>query len=111
MSPEAFAAAVRRMTEVKGGEVDASDFYPSTAEGRRPYRYARVQVNCQHADAPGRAGELAALAVQVDGYLTMHVLAVDCHVQVSISRDLDEGELREAPVHSIPVSLDEAVRS
>jgi hypothetical protein len=111
VSAAAFAMAVRRMAEVRDGRVEVSDFYPSAAEHRAPYRYAYVAVECPHTVAPDRARELAALAVQVGGYLTMHVLADRCDLQVAISRDLDEDELREPGTHSLPVSLDEAVRS
>ncbi len=106
-----FSAAVRLMRMVTGGETKVSDYYTTD---RAPYRYAHVTVIAPSTLAPARAAELVALAVQIDGHLTVHTHysteegAPACNITLSLSRDLEEGEYRPHGFVSLPVELEGA---
>lgn len=89
LSREDYEAAVARMRLVPGGKVSESDFL---ADGLGAYRYAVVKVEADADCAPLAAHDLATVAVQVKGYLVMHVRADRCSVEVSVSRDLEPKE-------------------
>lgn len=108
ISVEVFADAVRRMATVSGAEVVVSDYY---VRERNPYRYATVSVLTANHEAPARAAEMVALAISIAGHVAIHTHyeihgAGACQMSVSLSRDLEPDEIRETPVHALPVALE-----
>lgn len=104
MTRAEFAAAVSRMTKVPGGTVEVQDFYGVT--GRAPYRYADLEMECSHADAPARAADLMRLAIEVRGYLAVNTHDDGCRLQIGLSRPLEPEEWRQHSTRALPVSLD-----
>lgn len=96
MTREAFHAAVAKMQQVAhaygaGNGVDVTDFY---TDRRRPYRYAKLRITRPKACTTDALLVAADLAVDVDGHMSMFLHGDVAWIDVSISRDLAEDELR-----------------
>lgn len=94
MTRAEFDAAVEKMRAVEGGAVSVADYFP---RAREPYRYGKLDIRCHFDMAPDRARELAELAIEIGGYLTMVVHAGVCSLGLAVERELEEEELEDAP--------------
>lgn len=102
-----FGEVVERFTKVPASTVQVQDFY---VDGQAPYRYATVVVTPSADDAPTRTRDLALLAVEVGGYLTLSVHAHGCHIQIGVSRLLaPEEQIRPGDEVAFPVSMGAAL--
>lgn len=93
MTAKEFDAAVERMRAFRGGAVNVEDFFPSR---RTPYRYAMLML-FSGTDYADRVRELAILAVEIGGYLTMHTHYSPVLIEVSLSRPLTAEEIGDNP--------------
>lgn len=98
-----FEEKVARLRQVHGGRVEVTDYFPSD-DSRRPYRFAQVVVPCGVNDYADRARELAILALEVGGCMSLFTQYRPVQIYVSLSRDLTEDELIGAPCASREVS-------
>lgn len=95
---EQYEAALVRMRAVEGGVVEEGDYLtPDTP----PYRYASLEIRCSGDDVRQVAGDMAALAAAVGGYLSLYVGPLEapiiprrCSVVLGVSRHLSEVEAR-----------------
>lgn len=102
-----FGEVVERFTKVPASTVQVQDFY---IDGQTPYRYATVLVTPSADDAPNRTRDLALLAVETGGYLTLSVHEHGCHVQVGVSRPLaPEEQIRPGDEVAVPVTMGAAL--
>lgn len=85
---ERFSAAVAKMRAV--GKVEVTDW--PAHDGRAAYRMACLRIDEPAAQVPARAADLAAFALELGGYLTMHPWRDRATFDIHVSRDLDAEE-------------------
>lgn len=89
LTREQYEAALEEMRTVAGGQLQETDYLTSTLG---PYRLGLVRVRADHDDAAGITHDLARLAVDLRGSLWLHVSERGATVEVTVTRDLSEGE-------------------
>ena len=97
MSEETYETRLGRL--MAHGDTETSDYYPD--DGRDPYRRSVLEQKCSYDAAPMLAFEIAKLAVDVAGHLTMYVhpsydgAEPFCEFVIAIHRPLTESEISE----------------
>lgn len=93
---ERFSAAVVKMRAVSGGLVKVADW--PERDGRDAYRRACVTLDeLPRHEVPARVAELAALALDIGGHLSLFTFTAqpEVTIEVSLSRDLYGEEVRD----------------
>ena len=88
MTPAEFDEAVAIFRSVAGGDVSVNDFF---VVDERPYRYARLSVECSSETVVERFAELHAIAVRFGSHMT--VWTHRSVIELAAKRDLDQSEL------------------
>jgi hypothetical protein len=88
---ETYETGLEKLRQFGSGVLKEEDFFPAR---RAPYRHAILKLDCVPADkAVELAGAWMQLALDVGGYLTVNTHRGEAHLQISVTRPLDDEEI------------------